>query len=116
MKYLTTMLDDSLIEDFKDDYLLIKQNFKEKGIDFNDTEEYVFSNHIVCLLKRLKSGELIDPIDEEMMKEIDYDVFDLTEKCIEPIFKKYNLEISRSEVFLVATHIQMNKIRKEEKK
>ena len=115
MKYLTTMLDESLIESFKEDYLSIKNNFMEKGIDFNDTEEYVFSNHIICLLKRIKSGELIEPIDEEMMNEIDDDVFALTEECIASTFKKYGLEINRSEVFLVATHIQMNKMRKEEK-
>ena len=115
MKYLTTLLDESIIDDFKEDYLSIKNNFMEKGIGFNDTEEYVFSNHIVCLLKRIKSGELIDPIDEEMMKEIDEDVFKLTNECIAPTFKKYGLEADLSEVFLVATHIQMNKMRKEEK-
>ena len=108
MKYLNTFLNDENLQDLKDDYLAIKEAVKKQGIEFNDTEEYVFSNHIVCLLKRLKNNEFIEDIDASLMNEVDAECLEKARVCIAPAFEKYGHEMNQSELFLVSTHIQMN--------
>ena len=114
MKYLSTIQDDEIVQALKDDYLLIKEEAKRQGVEFNDMEEYVFSNHIICLLKRLKNDEFIEEIDAYLMNEVDEENLEKAIKCIEPAFKKYGHEMNKSELFLVSTHIQMNANRMKE--
>lgn len=117
MKYLDILLNGSdHKEEIEKEYLIIKQRFNDKGIEFNEEEEMMFSNHLICLIKRVLENNFIADIDEELMSEISATIFVLTEECIGDLFTSHGCDINKSELFLVATHIQVNLNRKESEK
>lgn len=112
MKYLTTLLenseiDESIKEDVLASYKEVKEAFAKTGIVMDDNAEFVFSNHILALLKRIKANEFVDEIDEETIAEVSEESFGIAEKLVSGLFEKNNVAVNRSEVFLVATHIEM---------
>lgn len=112
MNYLNTLLensevDESIKEDVLNSYKEVKEAFAETGIKMDDNAEFVFSNHILALLKRIKANAFVEDIDEEMISEVSEEAFGIAEKLVGGQFSKEGLPVNRSEVFLVATHIEM---------
>lgn len=114
MKYLNTLLENSeLDESIKEDalkyYAEVKDAFAKTGIVMDDNAEFVFSNHILALIKRIKANEFVEDIDEENIAEVSQESFDLAEKLVGGLFEREGLPVNRSEVFLVSTHLEIAK-------
>ena len=100
-------LDESIREDVLSSYHKVKDAFQKTGIVMDDDSEFVFSNHIIALLKRIKAHSFVDDLDEEMLSQVSQKAFDIANKLVGVLFVKEGLPINRSEVFLVATHIDL---------
>lgn len=112
MKYLNTLLENSEIDEnvregIVNSYKEVKEAFGKTGIVMDDNAEFVFSNHILALLKRIKANDFVEDIDEDMMSEVSKEAFEIAAKLVSGQFSKEALPVNRSEVFLVATHIEM---------
>lgn len=112
MKYLNTLLKSNEIDaDIKEDvinsYKRIKDKFTETKIVMDENAEFIFSNHILALLKRIKSKSFVEDIDESMMEEVSQEAMKIATNLVAETFKKEELPLNQSEVFLVATHIEI---------
>ena len=109
MKFIDKVLETSEIEtDIKEDVLAYyeeaKKQFKKMNIPMDEDAELVFSNHLIALLKRIKRKAFVADIDEEMFSEKAYN---FAETLVKPFFEKEGETVNRTEVFLVATHIEL---------
>lgn len=112
MKFLNTLLENSEIdESIKDEvlksYQEIKEAFARTGIPMDYDAELVFSNHILALLKRIKEHSFVEDIDEDTLSEVSDEAFQVADGLVGSYFTQEGLPVNRSEVFLVATHIEM---------
>lgn len=113
MNYLDTIikkikLADDGKSDIKDDLNIVYEKIIKNEIKFIDENfEISFYNHIVALIKRLRDKDLVEPIDDSLMGEIPEKTIEFSKYLVEDIFKLYNTQIDKTEIFLVATHIQL---------
>lgn len=78
-----------------------------KGILFDDQIKVGFYSHMVSFLRRLKKGELIiDADDGVILEQIEKENMDLSVVLVKPLFEKYKVSYSQSEVVLIAIYIQ----------
>lgn len=112
MKFLNMVLENSEIEDdIRDEvissYKNVKKAFKNTKITMDADSEFVFSNHIIALLKRIKAHSFVEDLDDEMLSQVSQKAYDIANSLVGELFVKEGLPINRSEVFLVATHIDL---------
>ena len=113
MKYLDIL--ENKINLSKEDFQLIKDDVKsvyekleEKQIKFGDENfEITFYNHIASLTKRIISKELVEALPDEFMNETTNEAKEISAYLVREIFKKYDVDLDKTEVFLVSTHIQL---------
>ncbi len=112
MKYLTTLLENNDLEDeirdgVIEDYREAKEKVKSFGLPFDEDSEMMFSNHLLALLKRIYRGELIEPLDDDMMVDVSDQAIGMAEDLVGDFFEEHGLARDRSEIFLVATHLEL---------
>ncbi len=112
MKFLNTLLKDSRLElSVRDDIIRSYQEVKEKwkvcGIPMDEDAEFMFSNHILALIKRIKADSFVEDLEEEDFKQVSEEAFKTAENLVADLFKKEHLPPNKTEVFLVATHIEI---------
>lgn len=112
MKYLNKVLETNEIEEgareqVEKEYLEAKERMKKLPVSFSEDAEMMLSNHLVALLKRISEKKLIDPIEEEMMGEVSEDAWNYAQELACPMFESHGMAPDRSEIFLVATHMEM---------
>lgn len=112
MKFLNTLLKDSKLEpavkaEMIQSYMAVKEKWKIFGIVMNEDAQFVFSNHILALIKRIKAHSFIEDLDEEDFKQVSKEAYDMAESLVKDLFEKEQLPINKTEVFLVATHIEI---------
>lgn len=113
MKYLDILQNKINLseEDFnliKDDVNVLNERLEEKNIKFSDENfEVSFYNHVACLTKRIMDRELVEPLPEEFMDETSEDAKQIALFLVNHIFEKYEVEINKTEIFLLSTHIQL---------
>lgn len=112
MKYLNRVLEANdiakdLAECVISSYLAAKERLRELPIDLDDDAELILSNHIMALIKRIKEGKLIEPIEEEMMGELSEKAWEYARVLTSPLFMEAGISEDRSELFLVGTHMEM---------
>lgn len=100
-------IDESIKEDVLNSYKKVKDRFAETGIVMDENAEFMFSNHILALLKRVKERSFVSDIDESMMEEVSIEAMKIAENLVKDIFEKEEIPLNQSEVFLVATHIEI---------
>lgn len=100
-------IDESIKEDVLNAYKKVKDKFAETGIVMDENAEFMFSNHILALLKRVKERSFVSDIDESMMEEVSTEAKKIAENLVNEIFEKEEIPLNQSEVFLVATHIEI---------
>ncbi len=113
MKYLDTILANSVAE--KQDRDKIRQalektaeKMKAMNIVFADENaEMVFENHLAALAKRVIDHELIPDLDASLMEGVSQQAMDIARELISDLFAQFDCELTQSELFLVATHIQL---------
>lgn len=112
VKFLNMVLENSEIEEsIKEEvlssYKKVKEAFQNTKIAMDEDSEFVFSNHIIALLKRIKAHSFVDDLDDEMLGQVSQKAYDIANSLVGELFVKEGLPINRSEVFLVATHIDL---------
>ncbi|MGX8700832.1 PRD domain-containing protein [Caproiciproducens sp.] len=84
------------------------ENFiTENGIELTEKFRAPFCNHLVIMLSRLRARETVDmQVDDSMREELREDMRVLAERMLTPLFEKYRVPYSESEVFLIALYFQ----------
>jgi transcriptional regulatory protein LevR len=101
---------DITTEEYKEIEKIIRTmetNINIKGIYFNDQLKVGFYSHMVSFIRRLKNNELIvDANEESIVEQIKKENMDLAIELIKPLFQKYKVKDSYSEIVLIAIYIQ----------
>lgn len=79
---------------------------KRENINIDTQFQIGLYSHLVSFIRRMKKGENLDPIDEDIFSEIDGSSIDLAKEIAAPVFKKYKVKEDKSEVMLISIHIQ----------
>lgn len=120
MKYLNTLLkDNDLKEEKKEDVVGYYKRVKEKLpsiISLSDDAEFMLSNHILALSKRIKERVFVEEVEKEMMNEVSEEAFLKAEELVGWMFEEEGIPENRSEIFLVATHMEMALLSMKEEK
>ena len=89
------------------DYLLNK--LVENDVVIPDEYKDVFNNHIDVLAKRISENECVDVDVTEMEKELSKDSLSLAREILVPIFEKFKVSESKTEIALFALYINLAK-------
>lgn len=82
-------------------------------IQFSENAELVFYAHIISFVLRLKDGEVLNGKFDDCQKEIESSVISIAEEIVAYICKRYNSEMDKAEVLLIAIHIQAALVNRE---
>lgn len=93
--------DERLCKEYED----VRARYEEMGLHLEDSADLMFSNHIMCLLKRIRSGEFIDEIPEELFSEIPDRARQVASDLLAGAFESEGAEPNKTEVLMVATHL-----------
>lgn len=113
LKYLDMILNNSDVrlevrDKIESNMQRVEEKLNQLGIEFNDENaEMVFTNHLVALIKRILSKEFIPELEEALMVDISSQAMDLSTMLVKDLFESNGCEVNQSELFLVATHIQL---------
>ena len=111
MKYLNTLLENNDLDPaIKDEviksYQEIKGKVRDLGIHMDEDAELMFSNHVLALLKRIKSRSFVEDMSEGF-DQISPDVFQMADGIVREYFEREDIPVNETEVFLVATHLEI---------
>ena len=121
MNYLDKILENKEIAEniqteFYEMIKILDEDLALLNIQFNDeNSEYIFENHLIALIVRIINKQFVDDIEESMFLEVSEKSFELSNKVVKKIFEYCNMAVNKSELFLVATHLELNIQEKEEK-
>lgn len=88
----------------------IMKQCKEAGVTFKKgTHEMMFLNHILVLSKRISKKELIEEMELCGLDELSSFAIETANSIVGSVLNQYGLEMNKTESFLIATHIEMNK-------
>lgn len=112
MKFLNTLLKNSELDPYVRDEIIqsyqeVKEKLKVSEISMDEDGEFMFSNHILALIKRVKTHSFVEDMEEEDFEQVSKEAFDTAESLVKDLFEKEHIPINKTEVFLVATHIEM---------
>lgn len=74
-------------------------------LHMNDTANLMFSNHVMCVLKRIRSGEFVDEVPEELFSEIPERARQIAGDLLAGAFADAGATPNKTEVLMLATHI-----------
>lgn len=69
--------------------------------------------HVYAMVERCNNCESVIDIDDELVDQVDKKYKQLAQKCIESLGKDFRIQNYKSELFLMAVHIQNLAERKE---
>lgn len=113
MKYINTIMSQNdiheneipMIEEFIE---LAERNMVKHHVEIVDeSHEMMFYNHLVSLARRIITKRFIDDLDDSMFSEISKEAFMLAQDVCSDLFIHGECEVNQSEIFLVATHLQL---------
>lgn len=87
----------------------MNKRLKEEGILLNEQFKIGLYSHMVSFIRRLRSGEKVMAISDEILAQLDKESMELAMTILKPLFEKYDIPVDMSEIALVAIHIQAAK-------
>lgn len=85
----------------------MEETINSKGIYFDEQIKIGFYSHMVSFLRRLKKNDLVTDVDEQIvLDQIEKENLELAIDLTRPLFQKYDVNYSHSEVVLIAIYIQ----------
>lgn len=93
----------------------IDDYFKKINLKMDSNAKEVFLNHIRVLKNRINDNEQIDDIEDSLMNEVKDGAFEVTDEVIKILGIEKEV-ITKSERFLLTTHIQVAMDHMEEEK
>lgn len=86
----------------------VEEFLAKHGIRFDKTQLSMVENHLRALRRRIASGEYTEGL-EDAFGEVSKDSLDLAKQVMEIAYGNDAKAISESEIFLLATHIEVAK-------
>jgi len=93
--------------EIKDDLEYVDKVLKKYDIVFDDVFAISFYNHIIQFIKRAKTGKFIDPIEKEMVSELNENSIRIGTELLSEVFNRYKADVNISEIYLISIHIQV---------
>lgn len=90
-----------------EEYEAIKDRYETLELHMDETADLMFSNHVMCLLKRIKTGEYVPPMDEELFSELSEQARDMAFYLVGDVFVRSGHEPDKTEVLMLATHLEV---------
>ncbi len=84
----------------------VEDFLKDHGVWFDETQEPMFRNHLCALRRRISSGEFTEGL-EDAFDEVSKQAFELAGQAAELAYGPDAKAVSKSEIFLLATHIEV---------
>lgn len=89
------------------EYEEISRKYDTLGVHMDDTADLMFSNHVMCLLKRIRTGEYVPPMDEELFAELTDKARSMAADLMGDAFEKAGQKPDKTEVLMLATHLDV---------
>ncbi|MFZ7132564.1 MAG: PRD domain-containing protein [Eubacteriales bacterium] len=106
-------IEDSRYQEMRCEVIKVSKILREKDIYFEGNYEIGFYSHMISLIRRLEEGEEMSYIGDDVFNQIDEDSVNIAEEVLTPLFDKHHKNVDRSEILLVAIHIQTAKSNRE---
>lgn len=87
------------------EYEDVRRKFDETGIHMDEASDLMFSNHVMCVLKRIHSREFVDEMPEELFSELTDEARQISADLLADVFASEGIEPNKTEVLMLATHI-----------
>ncbi len=84
----------------------VESFLRERGVCFDEAQEPMFRNHLCALRRRISSGEFTEGL-EDAFGEVSKQAFKLAREVAELAYGSDVKAVSESEIFLLATHIEV---------
>lgn len=81
---------------------------KEMKIVINPQYLEVFDSHVIVLIERIKNNECVNYDDLSFMKEISSACLEISHKILDPLFRKYQIDVNETEIGLFAIYIKLS--------
>lgn len=85
----------------------ISRRYDGLGVHMDDNADLMFSNHVMCLLKRIETGEYVPAMDEELFAELSDRAREMASDLMADAFSKAGQEPDKTEVLMLATHLDV---------
>ena len=73
----------------------------------DDASDLMFSNHVLCVIKRIHTGEYVDEMPEDLFSEVSQTARDGAASLLADVFAAHNEEPNKTEVLMLATHLEV---------
>lgn len=93
--------DERLCAEYED----VRQKFEKTGIKMDEAADLMFSNHVMCVLKRIHTHEFVDELPEELFSELTDEAKKIAGDLLADVFAAEGIEPNKTEVLMLATHI-----------
>ena len=82
------------------------EDLEREGVFFDESGDIGFISHAISLVKRLESGEKVKDLGEEVLAQLEEGAVALARRVLEPLEEAYATALDRTELALVAIHVQ----------
>lgn len=90
------------------EYEFVSQKYLELGLPvMDDAADLMFSNHVLCVIRRIRTGEYVDEMDEDLFSEVSQPARDGAAALLASSFAAMGVEPNRTEVLMLATHLEV---------
>lgn len=90
------------------EYAAVSQKYAELGLPaMDDASDLMFSNHALCVIRRIHTGEYVDEMDEELFSEVSQPARDAAADLLANSFAAQGVEPNTTEVLMLATHLEV---------
>ena len=90
------------------EYEAVVAKYSELGLPaMDDGSDLMFSNHVLCVIKRVHAGECLDETPEELFEEISQPARDASLGLLAGVFSAHGQQPNKTEVLMLATHLEV---------
>lgn len=98
----------SVTEDELSEYEAVSKKYGELDLPaMDDASDLMFSNHVLCVIKRINAGEYVDEMPEELFSEISQAAREASAALLADTFAAHGQEPNKTEVLLLSTHLEV---------
>ncbi len=90
------------------EYELVSRKYLELELPaMDDAADLMFSNHVLCVIRRIHTGEYVDEMDEGLFSEVTQPARDGAVALLANSFAAQGVEPNTTEVLMLATHLEV---------
>lgn len=90
------------------EYESVVHLYDELGLPVMDaSSDLMFSNHVMCVIKRIHTGEFVEDMPEELFSDVSEKAREASSRLLAGLFASNGREPNKTEVLMLATHIEV---------